>query len=43
MEERKDYSRSRQATIESPDDIMTLIIDGMDQNTTIVPRFKRTV
>ena len=22
---------------------MTLIIDGMDQNTTIVPRFKQTV
>ena len=43
MEERKDYSRARQAAIESPDDIMTLIIDGMDQNTTIVPRFKQTV
>ena len=43
MEERKNYSRARQAAIESPDDIMTLIIDGMDQNTTIVPRFKQTV
>ena len=40
MEERNDYSRAQQAAIESLDDIMTFIIDGMDQNTTIVPRFK---
>ena len=43
MEKRKYYSRARQTTIENPDDIMTLIINGMDQNTRIVPRFKQTV
>ena len=43
IEERKDYSRARQVAIESPYDITTLIIDGVDQNTTIVPRFKQTV
>ena len=43
IEERINYSRARQATIESLDDIMTSIIDFMDQNTTIVPRFKQTV
>ena len=40
MEEWKDYSRVRQTTIENHDEIMTPIIDGMDQNTTIVPKFK---
>ena len=43
IEEIKYYSRARQAAIESHDDIMTLIIDGMGQNTTIVPKFKQTV
>lgn len=27
MEERKDYTRVRQATVESPDDILSIIID----------------
>ena len=43
MEEIKYYSRAWQAAIEGLDDIMILIIDDMDQNTTIVPRFKQTV
>ena len=43
MEERKDYSWVWQAAIESPDDIMTLIIDDVDQNTTMVLKFKQTV
>ena len=43
MEERKDYSQAQQAALESPNDIMTLIINDMDQNTTIVLRFKQMV
>ena len=43
MEEIKYYSQARQTVIETPDDIMTLIIDGMDHSTTIVPKFKQTV
>jgi hypothetical protein len=42
-EERKDCSHAREATIESPDDTMSIIIDGMDQNTTYVPKFKQSV
>ena len=30
MEERKDYTRARQAAVESPDDVLSIIIDGMD-------------
>jgi hypothetical protein len=43
MEERKDYSRAREAAIESPDETMSIIIDGMDQNTTYVPKFRQSV
>jgi hypothetical protein len=43
VEERKDYSRVREAAIESPDDTMTIIIDGMDQITTYVPKFRQSV
>ena len=43
MEEQKDYTFVRQAAIQSLDDMLSIIIDGMDQNTTYVPRFKQTV
>ena len=34
VEKMKDYNRAREATIESPNNTMNIIIDGMDQNTT---------
>jgi hypothetical protein len=43
IEERKNYSCTRKAIIESPDNTMSIVIDGMDQNTTIVPKFRQSV
>lgn len=40
MEEEKDYSRVRAVAIESSDDVMSIIINGIDQNTIYVPKFK---
>ena len=42
-EEQKDYTHVKQATLESPYDISSIIIDGMDQNTMFVPKFKQIV
>jgi hypothetical protein len=43
IEEMKDYSCTREVAIESPDDTMRIIIDGMDQNITYVPKFRQSV
>jgi hypothetical protein len=43
LEERMEYSRGRTAAMNEPDQYMSLIIDGMDQNTTWVPKFKQSV
>jgi hypothetical protein len=43
LEERMEYSRGRMAAINEPDQYLSLIIDGMDQNTTWVPKFKQSV
>lgn len=43
IEERKAYSRVREKAIANPEDSMSIIIDGMDQNTTYVPKFKQNV
>ena len=38
IEERKDYWRAKQNAILYPNESMCLIVDGMDQNTTMVPK-----
>jgi hypothetical protein len=38
-----EYSRGREAAMNEPDQYLSLIIDGMDQNTTWVPKFKQSV
>jgi hypothetical protein len=43
MEERMEYNRGRTAAISQPDEYLSLIIDGMDQNTTWVPSFRQSV
>jgi hypothetical protein len=43
LEERMEYSRGRSAAMNEPDQYMSLIIDGMDQNTTWIPKFKQSV
>jgi hypothetical protein len=43
LEERTEYSRGRSAAMNELDQYMSLIIDGMDQNTTWVPKFKQSV
>jgi hypothetical protein len=40
VEKMKDYSRAREAAIASLNNTMSIIIDGVDQNTTYVPKFK---
>ncbi len=40
-QERKRYYSNRQKAIESPDEVISLILDGMDQNKTNLPSFVR--
>jgi hypothetical protein len=43
MEERHDYWLFKRSTMITPDFFMCLIVDGMDQNTTMVPKMRQTV
>jgi hypothetical protein len=43
MEERRDYWLFKRSAMITPDLFMYLIVDGMDQNTTIVPKMRQTV
>ena len=43
VEERKDYWRAKQNAILYPNESMCLIVDGMDQNTTMVPKLRQAV
>jgi hypothetical protein len=43
MEERMEYDRGRIAGMFEPNEYLSLIIDGMDQNTTWVPSFRQSV
>ena len=43
MEERKDYWRAKQNAILYPNESMCLIVDGMDQNTTMLPKLRQVV
>ena len=40
-QERRRYYANKQAGIESPDEVLSIIIDGMDQNKTNLPSLKR--
>ena len=41
--ERRDYWDSKQIATINPNEMLCLIIDGMDQNTTMVPKFRQSV
>ena len=43
VEERKDYWRAKQNAILYPNKSMCLIVDGMDQNTTMVPKLRQAM
>lgn len=43
MEERRDYWIFKRSCYISPELYMCIIVDGMDQNTTMVPRMRQTV
>ena len=43
MEERMEYSRGRIIALTEPDEYLSFIIDGMDQNTVWVPKFRQSV
>jgi hypothetical protein len=43
MEERHDYWLFKRSAMIIPDFFMSLIMDGMDQNTTMVPKMRQTV
>ena len=43
LEERMEYSHGREVAMNEPDQYLSLIIDGMDQNTIWVPKFKQSV
>jgi hypothetical protein len=43
MEERRDYWLFKRSAMITPDLFMSLIVDGMDQNTTMVPKMRQTV
>jgi hypothetical protein len=43
MEERRDYWLFKRSAMITPDFFMCLIVDGMDQNTTMVPKMRQTV
>ena len=40
IEERRHYWDAKRIAIEKPDDMLCMIVDGMDQNTTMVPKFR---
>jgi hypothetical protein len=43
LEEKMEYSRGQITAINEPDQYLSLIIDGMDQNTTWILKFKQSV
>jgi hypothetical protein len=43
MEERRDYWLFKRSVMITPDFFMCLIVDGMDQNTMMVPKMRQTV
>jgi hypothetical protein len=43
MEERRDYWLFKRSTMITPDFFMSLIVDGINQNTTMVPKMRQTV
>ena len=43
MEEWRDYWKAKNNTILYPNESMYLIVDGMDQNTTMVPKLRQAV
>jgi hypothetical protein len=43
MEERRDYWLFKRSAMITPDFFMSLIVDGMDQNMTMVPKMRQTV
>ena len=43
VEERKDYWKAKQNAILYPIESISLIVDGMDQNTTMVPKLRQAV
>jgi hypothetical protein len=43
MEERRDYWLFKRSAMITPDFFMCLIVDGMDQNTTMVPKMRQTM
>jgi hypothetical protein len=43
MEERRDYWLFKRSAMITPDFFMSLIMDGTDQNTTMVPKMRQTV
>jgi hypothetical protein len=43
MEERRDYWLFKRSAMITPDLFMCLIVDGMNQNTTMVPKMRQTV
>jgi hypothetical protein len=43
IEERRDYWKAKRSAILDPGGSMCLIVDGMDQNTTMIPKMKQIV
>ena len=43
MEERRDYWKAKSNAILYPSESICLIVDGMDQNTTMVPKLRQTI
>ena len=43
IEERRHYWDAKRLAIEKPDDILCIIVDSMDQNATMVPKFQQPV
>ena len=43
MDERRDYKLFKRSALIIPDLFMSLIVDGMDQNTTMVPKTRQIV
>ena len=43
IKERRHYWDAKRIAIEKPDDILCIIVDSMDQNTAMVPKFRQPV
>ena len=43
IEERRHYWDAKRIAIEKPDNMLCMIVNGMDQNTTMVPKFRQPV